>query len=91
MIEALRKRRTYYNLGKEIPVSEEEVFDFIKEATELVPDAFDMKSTRIVVLSGEKQEELWDKIYDEFEGKVPREKIDGFKNAFGTILYFDDD
>lgn len=91
MIEALRKRRTYYNLGKEIPVSEEEVFDFIKEATELVPDAFDMKSTRIVVLSGEKQEELWDKIYDEFEGKVPREKIDGFKNAFGTILYFYDD
>lgn len=90
MIELLSKRRTYYNLGKEIPVEENKIFDFIKKATELVPDAFNMKSSRVVVVAGEKQNELWERIYDEFSGKVSRDKIESFKNAYGTILYFYD-
>lgn len=69
-----------------MPVSEAEV----TEATALVPDAFDMKSQRVVIVSGEKQNLLWDTIYDVFEGKVPREKMDQFKAAHGTVLYFYD-
>lgn len=34
---ALRKRRSYYNLNKELPVSEDEVKSLLKEITELVP------------------------------------------------------
>jgi predicted oxidoreductase (fatty acid repression mutant protein) len=49
-----------------------------------------MKSARLAVILGDKQDALWDMIYDTFEGKVPREKIDGFKAAAGTILYFYD-
>ena len=45
----------------------------------------------MVVALGEKQEELWDGIYDVFGGKVARDKIDGFKAAAGTILYFYDE
>ena len=39
-------------------------------------DAFNMKSARVVVSLGEKQNELWDKIFDAFGGIVqePREK-----------------
>ena len=48
--------------------------DKIKKATEYTPDAFNMKSARVVVSLGEKQNELWDKIFDAFGGKVPREK-----------------
>lgn len=50
------------------------VLDKIKKATEYTPDAFNMKSARVVVALGEKQNELWDKIFDAFGGKVPREK-----------------
>ena len=88
---ALRKRRSYYNLNKELPVSEDEVKSLLKEITELVPDAFNMKSARIAVALGIKQDELWDRIYDAFGGKVAREKIDSFKAAAGTVLYFYDE
>jgi len=88
--DSLKQRRSIYDINKKLPVEEKVVFDFIKEATELVPDAFNMKSSRVVVVTKEKQDLLWDKIYEVFEGQVPREKIDGFKNGYGTILYFVD-
>ena len=90
LIDDLKQRRTYYNLNKILPVSKSEVKRVVEEITELVPDAFNMKSARVIVVTDNKQDELWDGIYDVFEGKVPRDKIDGFKAAAGTILYFYD-
>ncbi|HOO28999.1 MAG TPA: nitroreductase family protein [Lachnospiraceae bacterium] len=90
IIESLKERRSYYNIGKELPVEENKVLELVEELTELVPDAFNMKSSRIVVVLGEKQDLLWDTIYDVFEGKVAREKIDSFRSGAGTILYFYD-
>lgn len=86
----LKYRRSIYALNKTLPVSEDQIIDTIKEVTELVPDAFNMKSARVVVALGKYQDRLWDAVYDAFGGKVAREKIDGFKNAAGTILYFYD-
>ncbi|MGD1823173.1 MAG: nitroreductase family protein [Pleomorphochaeta sp.] len=90
IIETLKKRRSYYKINKNIPVFESQVFDLVKEATELVPDSFNMKSSRVVVLTKEKHDLLWDSIYEVFNGQVAREKIDSFKNGYGTILYFID-
>lgn len=91
LIDNLKQRRTYYNLNKNLPVSKSEVKKVIEEITELVPDSFNMKSARVLVVMDKKQDELWDRIFDTFDGKVPREKIDGFKAAAGTILYFYDE
>ena len=91
IIKSLEKRRTYYNIDKNLPVSEKEITDKIKEVTELVPDAFNMKSARVVVLFCEKHDNLWDEIYNVFEGKVLREKIDSFKAGAGTVLYLYDE
>lgn len=90
ILESIRARRSYYDINKEVPIGEREIFQFIEDATELVPDAFNMKSSRVIIVTGEKQNKLWDNIYDVFEGKVPREKIDSFKKGYGTILYFYD-
>lgn len=90
MIQALEKRRSYYNINKELPVESGHMLQQIEKIAELVPDAFNMKSSRIVVALEEKQDLLWDAIYDVFEGKVSREKIDSFKAGAGTILYFYD-
>lgn len=90
IIHSLEKRRSYYNIKKELPVDIEEVIQQIEIITELVPDAFNMKSARIVVALEEKQDLLWDSIYDVFGGQVPREKIDSFKAGAGTVLYFID-
>lgn len=91
MMEAIAKRRSYYAIEKEMPVSAEEVRTLVERATELVPDAFNMKSARVVLALGAKQDALWDAIYDAFGGKVAREKIDGFKAGAGTVLYFIDE
>lgn len=91
IIKSLEKRRTYYNINKELPVSENELISRIEQVTELVPDAFNMKSARVFIALGEKQNLLWDEIYNIFEGKVPREKIDSFKAGAGTILFFYDE
>ena len=90
IIDSLKERRSVYSIGKTLPVDAEEVVRLVNEATALVPDAFDMKSQRVVLALGEKHDLLWDAIYDAFGGKVAREKIDGFKAGFGTVLYFYD-
>ena len=89
-LEALKQRRSIYQIGKELPVDAEEIVRLVEEATALVPDAFDMKSQRVVLALGDKHDQLWDAIYDAFGGKVSREKIDGFKAGAGTVLYFYD-
>ncbi|WP_432646951.1 nitroreductase family protein [Mitsuokella sp.] len=89
--ESLAKRRTYYNINKDLPVDEAKVIELVENTTELVPDAFNMKSARVIVVTQAKQDELWDAIYDAFGGKVAREKIDSFKAGYGTLLYFYDE
>jgi len=90
IVDTLKNRRSYYNIDKNISVYESQIFDLIKKVTELVPDAYNMKSSRVVVVTKENHDLLWDKIYDVFEGKIPRDKIDSFKSGYGTILYFID-
>ena len=91
IINALKLRRSIYSLNKNLPCAESEVKKLIEGVTELVPDAFNMKSARVIAAFGAKHDELWDAIYDAFGGKVSREKIAGFKAAYGTVLYFYDE
>lgn len=91
IINSLKERRTYYNINKNLPVSEKEIEEKVKEITELVPDAFNMKSARVVLAFGEKHDQLWDAVYDVFEGQVAREKIDSFKAGAGTVLFLYDE
>ncbi|WP_099466804.1 nitroreductase family protein [Konateibacter massiliensis] len=90
-INSLEKRRTYYNINRELPVAEERVIELIEQVVEATPDAFNMKSARAVVALGAKQDELWNAVYDAFGGEVDREKIDSFKSGYGTVLYFTDE
>lgn len=91
IMTALAERRSIYSINKELPVSQEKIIETVRKATELVPDAFNMKSSRVVLALGKRHDELWDSIYEVFDGKVPREKIDSFKNGAGTVLYFYDE
>lgn len=88
IVELLKQRRSYYKLDDNIKVSNEEIIKMVQDVTQLVPDAFDMKSQKVVVVLGNRHKILWDKIYDVFEGKVSREKIDMFKAAAGTLLIY---
>ncbi len=87
---ALEQRRTYYAINNVLPVAEKTVETLVEEFTELVPDAFNMKSSRAAVVFGDAHRKLWDNIEGAFGGKVPKEKIESFRAGAGTILYFFD-
>ncbi len=88
-VDIVKKRRSYYSINKDLGgVTEEEIVEMVEELTKATPDAYNMRSARAVVVFGEKHDKLWDTIYDTFGGKVKREKIDTFKNGYGTILFY---
>ncbi len=90
IIEALKSRRSYYALDDKLSIAEEEIIRMVEQVTELVPDAFNMKSQRVVLALGDKHKQLWDAVYDAFGGNVDKAKTDRFKAGAGTILFLYD-
>lgn len=88
IIESLEKRRSYYSNWKELPVSEAQVTALVEKLAELVPDAFNMKSSRVVVALGEKQDMLWNTVYDAFGGKSPVKRSTAFGQARARCSIF---
>lgn len=88
--DSLKQRRSYYSINKSLPMEAIKIIEDIQEITTLIPDAFNMKSSRIVIALNKKQDILWDTIYTAFNGAISEEKINSFKAGAGTILYFYD-
>ena len=80
--EALEHRRSYYSIGNDSPVLDEEVVHIVRTAVKNVPSAFNSQSTRIVLLKQRISPEAFVKT---------EAKIDGcFAAGHGTVLYFED-
>lgn len=95
--EAIKARRTFYGLSKEIDVSEDRIKEIVGEAVNHTPSAFNSQSSRVVVLFGEQSDKLWNITKDTLRKTVSaenfaptEERINGFANGYGTILYFED-
>lgn len=63
-IELIKKRRTIYSLGNNLPVSQDRIAALIKEAVKHSPTAFNSQSSRVVVLFGENHKKLWNIVKD---------------------------
>ena len=93
-----QNRRSVYALGKNLPVSEQEVLEIIDNAVKYSPSAFNSQTAHAVVLLGENHQKLWNITFGELEKFFPNEeaqavtqgKIDSFAAAYGTILFFED-
>ena len=97
--EALEHRRSYYSIGSDSPVLDEEVVHIIRTAVKNVPSAFNSQSTRIVLLLGDEHKKLWDIVKNTLKQRISPEafakteaKIDGcFAAGHGTVLYFEEE
>ncbi|TLG72502.1 nitroreductase family protein [Culicoidibacter larvae] len=94
--EAIRERRSIHSLTKKAGV-DQAYLDKIIETVRYAPSAFNMQSTRMVVLLNEKHEQFWDMVTKTLEAVTPAEhfpstleKMQGFKGGNGTILFFED-
>ncbi|CEJ54586.1 hypothetical protein PMG11_00890 [Penicillium brasilianum] len=103
LVQAAQSRRTIYKLGKNSPVADSKIEELVNAAILNVPSSFNTQSTRLVVLLREEHDNLWDLTIETFKGlvasgTVPEEvfqkqtlpKLQGFKAAYGTILFYED-
>jgi hypothetical protein len=92
--EAVKNRRTIYQLKKESPISDAKIQEIVTEALLHVPSSFNSQSTRMVILLKEEHAKLWDIAKDVLKAIVPAEqysgteqKLNGFQAAYGTVSF----
>ncbi|MGG3571577.1 nitroreductase family protein [Bacillus gobiensis] len=96
--EAIQNRRSIYAISKENVVSDEKIQEIVEHAVKHTPSSFNSQSSRVVVLLGEQHDKLWDITKEALRKIVPaeqfaptEEKINSFKNGYGSILFFEDE
>lgn len=94
---AVKERRTRYALSKESTISDAQIEEIVKQAAEYAPTAFNSQGGRIVLLLGDQHDRLWDMTMETLRKIVPaenfaptKEKINSFRNGYGTVLFFED-
>lgn len=94
---AVADRRSYYGISKEAVVSDDRIKEIIEHAVKYTPSAFNSQSTRVVLLLGKEHDKLWNITMEALRKIVPadnfsstEDKINSFKNGYGTVLYFED-
>jgi len=92
----ITNRRTYYGISKEQTISDERIKEIVEYSMKYVPSAFNSQSARILLLFGKQHDRFWDitmealrKIVPADKFKPTEDKINSFKNGYGTILYYE--
>lgn len=97
-LSAIKARRSVYPLTKELgSVTPARIQHIISETTLHTPSSFNSQSNRVLVLFGAEHEKLWTITSDILKDIVPADswqptadKMNLFKGAAGTVLFFDD-
>lgn len=96
-LSAVADRRTFYGISKEAVVSDDRIKEIIEHAVKHTPSAFNSQSARVVLLLGNQHDKLWDITIEALRKIVPpdqfsstEEKINAFKNGYGTVAFFED-
>lgn len=95
--DIMKLRRSRYNLSKRLPMSEKQLKELLDQCLLQAPSAFNSQSARLLLLLGEKHEQLWQVVRRCLQAVVPSDKFEptdkkiaSFAAAYGTILYYDD-
>ncbi len=95
--EAVKGRRSFYAIGKESVLSNEEIIALVEAAVKEAPSAFNLQGARAVVLLGKEHDSFWDLTTEVLRSVVPAEsfastaqKMESFRGGYGTVLFFED-
>lgn len=98
-IDAIKDRRSHYQLKNTSPVSENEIKSIIDHVLMHAPSSFNTQSARVVLLLGDEHKRLWEITKDELKKvsvseeafKLSKGKVDNsFSAGYGTVLFFED-
>ncbi|KAF3392660.1 putative nitroreductase HBN1 [Penicillium rolfsii] len=103
LLELVKARRTYYGLKGESPISDDAIQSIVEDSVLHVPSSFNTQTSRVVLLLKEEHKKVWDIAISVMEGlvaagQVPKEmfeqhtkpKLEAFRAAYGTVLFFVD-
>ncbi|MGP4117794.1 nitroreductase family protein [Levilactobacillus zymae] len=98
LIDLAKQRRSIYALGRNVTATPDDLTELIKTNIKLAPTPFNNQTTRAVILFNQAHDQLWDIVHDELRKVVKdddafaktADKVNGFKAAFGTVLFFTD-
>ena len=95
--QAFDKRRSIYALGNELPVEPQAIVNMAERVLLHTPSAFNSQSSRLVVLFGAEHQKLWHIAEEKLRAAVgdgdfsgTKQKLDGFRAAAGTVLFYED-
>lgn len=96
-LDKLKQRRTQYALGRDLPMSQEDLVSLIQDAIKHSPSSFNSQSSRAVILFGAQSEKLWQIAIEAVRKVAPPENFDrtvtrlnSFAAGVGTVLFYED-
>lgn len=96
IMEAIKERRSIYEISKESPLSNDQIQEIIENVVMHAPTAFHSQGSRVIILLGENHEKLWDLVLNTVKDVTPPDrmekterKIEGFRNGYGTVAFFE--
>ncbi len=95
--EVMEKRRSVYALTKNTTINDKEIKEVVEHSLNHTPSAVNSQSGRVVMLFGKDHDQFWDMTKSALKYSQPEdrheateEKINGFRDAYGTALFFED-
>src|SRR5436190_1432854 len=94
-LQAVTARRTNYTLTPASSIPDARIQEILTTTLENAPSTFGSYTTRLVLLVRDEHRKLWDLVEDAVRAVTPPEqfaahtkpRLDGFRNAYGTVLY----
>jgi len=97
IIDSMKMRRSIYHLGKQLPISHDQLEDTVKEVVRLAPSAFNSQTARLIILYGDENDWLWDLVWQKVkplladgQEQSTKAKLAAFNSGAGTILFFEE-
>lgn len=98
LFAAAETRISCYDLTKSSPILPARIQEIIEQSVKHAPSSFNVQSTRAVILIKDDHETLWDIADRVAKSKHPQahekmlsKMIAGFKGAYGTVLWLEDE
>ena len=96
-LDQMKQRRTIYAIGNSVALTQDQIEEIIKDTVRHSPSAFNSQSSRLVVLFDAEHQKLWDIAEEKLRAAVgdgdfsgTKQKLDGFRAAAGTVLFYED-
>lgn len=96
-LTAMEQRRSIYAIEKRSPIPDSRIEELIRRAVRHTPSAFNMQSSRAMLLLGREHDRFWRIAVEAVRAAAPadafaaaEEKLRTFAAGYGTVLYFDD-